>query len=284
VSEQQYDEEWLLEMSCRKLDRALEERLNQRLQLGDRREYESKYSLEELTALRRAQGRRDPLEVRVTIDESAGQPRVLATLQNVDEERVSFLFYDGGDDRTGRRERWRIDLIDEHGRVADSNYLWLGMGGGIAGLHDLQYGEEGRRQNALNIRKYLAPPRSGVYSLRVSYHNERNLAGPTILDGLIYSQSAPLRVRVHNPEDPATVNQRSYIPATVATLAALLAIGSLFVARRRQPRRLAWRDLIWGAAIAAVALLWQCDQWHQARELRRLRPDEETLWRIEAIR
>ena len=89
------------------------------------------------------------------------------------------FFTDGGDDRGGRRDRWQFVLVSEQRyQILISNYSpW--NGGGVYTFGPLQFGETGHRFNFFDLRKYVAPPPSGKYSLQVLYHDRHSIADDT---------------------------------------------------------------------------------------------------------
>lgn len=261
----------------------------------------SSSNLELLTALRRAQGHRDPLRIDVSLSdhwpygEKPAIPTVSATVTNVDVGGQTCSFLQGGDDRGGRRERWRLQLVDEHGRqVADSNF-WPINGGGIFSGIELPFGETGQRPTVFDIRRYVAPPRSGRYQLQVLYHNSVSIAHSPSLAGLIVSKSDPVWVVVSNPEEPAT---KPKLPIPLPTIAMCIAVGlilatSMFrrathplptdVAERTQCRsawRLAPRDTIWAVVLIAIACGYGYDSLRQSRYLETFKPHESAKWTI----
>src|SRR5205085_1571473 len=103
-------------------------------------------NLKLLTALRRAEGRPDPLTIHLTLDgpqrfmSKFREPIVKATIENVDPGREAVNLHQGSD---SNGERWRFALTDEQDRrVADSNFISLTMGGGLGSMGPFQYGEK----------------------------------------------------------------------------------------------------------------------------------------------
>jgi hypothetical protein len=248
-------------------------------------------NLEPLTALRRAQGCADPLRIRV---ELAGQknlasnfyePQLRAVIENVDSGKETVMLQEGGDYRGGRLDRWRFLLMDEKGRpVGDSNYL-SGMGGGISQTRLLYHGDVSTGNYVFDLRKYLAPPRSGKYQLQAIYHNSIPIAGEQEVSGLIVVKSAPIPVIVNNPQNRVTKRPWINIPAPLAVLFACLgltltSITSSDVQSCNRIRRLSFspgisrRDFRWGILIIVIASgMWLSDQ----------RPSTaQTPWRVQA--
>lgn len=157
------------------------------------------YNLELLTALRRAQGKPDPLHI--TIEgpkqiEAIGSdlPALRVAIKNVDHEKTSVGFTVGGDYRSGRQARWRILLEDEHGKAMPVREHLGFIGGGLFGHELLEHG--GSWKTTLAVRSFIEVPPPGQYQLTVLYHNTQTIAGSAHTDGLIVSRSDPIRLTV----------------------------------------------------------------------------------------
>ena len=257
--------------------------------------------LEILTALRRAQGKPDPLHIQVRPADREhtgyGDNAILleATLTNVDVGRDAFVLLQGGDYRGGRRDRWQLMLIDQHGwAVANSNYLSV-LGGGLLGFSRLRAGETAKETVVFDLRRYVSPPRSGKYWLHAYYHNDLTIAGDRNFTGLIVSKSEPIAVTVVNPQD----RQAPWLPAEARPIAAILTLGGLFtllalartfcpskrisqsdVEPPRWGRRSMVRDVCWGALILAVGVGYWADYHYQTRTIARLHPDADAIWTL----
>jgi hypothetical protein len=244
-------------------------------------------NLELLTALRRAQGRPDPLRIEVSlggaaqlqINESA--PAVRAAVTNVDAERQPVHFTRGGDYRGGRRERWRAVLTDSRGRrVRESNFMSF-MGGGIASLGPFEFGASDQDGHAFDLRRYVAPTRSGKYQLQLVYHNEVDIASDPDLDGLIVTRSEPIDVVIRVP-----ANGRRLSPGFQSLLAVLAASALLTAAivasnrRRSPPTVLALRDMAWLCLLIAVAIGVWLDDRYWTQRIGDLTPDADASWSI----
>jgi len=261
------------------------------------------HNLELLTALRRAQNEPDPLRIDLKLSDrwpygkQAPAPTVLATITNTDVGMEAVSFTDGGDDR-GRRERWRVLLTDEHGqRVSDSNFRPMG-GGGLAGVGPLEFCKCGNRTNVFDIRRYVAPPRSGKYQLQVLYHNQIGIASEQDLTGLIVSKSDPIWISVHNLDEAesAQLGMRPHPALAILAACALLFASSLLrlastsrvqresLADAKQtastPIKISRRDWCWSALIVAVALAFWLDHQRQERRIERTYEDAKARWTI----
>lgn len=247
-------------------------------------------NIELLTALRRAQGERDPLTLELEIGRrpswaaNYAGPCLQAVVRNVDVGNEAVFFTDGCDDRGGRRERWRFVLTDEKGqRVADSNYCPM-MRGGVGTFGPLQHGETGHRINFFELRKYVAPPSSGRYQLEAFYHNDVGIANERDVSGLIVSKSKPIAVIVRNPSPAAKADRRRFDFEAVAILAACAALTAMSVASSKSTsdrvRTISRRDLCWSALVAGLAVAMWLDQKHQAAKVMHARPHAAAQWSI----
>jgi hypothetical protein len=238
------------------------------------------YNLELLAALRRAQGKPDPLRIEISLADptkvnlDASAPAVQAKITNVDSGKEPVHFTRGGDYRGGRRERWRAVLTDAFGRpVRDSNYQSF-IGGGIASLGPFAFGETDLDGHSFDLRRYVAPSRSGRYRLQLFYHNELNLADEPDMTGLIVTKSDPLDVII-------TVPARAGLPAGVQSLLAILAAAGLLAAITAiANKKLSIRDIVWTCLLVAVAIgVWQGGRYWDNR-IAMLSPDADSSWSI----
>ncbi len=248
-------------------------------------------NLELLTALRRAQGRPDPLTLEMALDSRPpwrtkySGPCLQAIVRNVDVGDEPVFFVDGCDDRGGRRERWRFALIDERGnQIADSNYAPM-MGGGLGTFAPLKHGNTGTRVNFFELPKYVAPPPSGRYQLQAFYHNDIGIASERDISQLIVSKSEPLSVVVHNPTPRSDPQRRSDSrrPLTVLAGCAVLIMVSVISRMRRSDRKLlpiSRRDSIWCVLLVSIAIGMWLDQRRQSKLIFDVRPDAAAEWSI----
>lgn len=258
-------------------------------------------NLELLTALRRAEGNRDPLTIRLELDGSPrvmskfAEPRLRAVIENVDIGREPVKLLEGGDYRGGRLERWRFLLKDKYGkRVADSADLWFGNGG-ILQSYPLIYGAKSSWDYKFDLRSYLAPPASGTYYLQAFFHG-RYIARDRDISGLIAVKSEPISVVVEN-RDPS--NSRRYLgrfpgPLGVLAVCFVLAVSSIVrprkagisapgqhVSETRSLPGILRRDFCWGILILVFAIaMWLTDGRHESDAGWYQRPDTEAQWAI----
>jgi hypothetical protein len=242
------------------------------------------HNLELLTALRRSRNRPDPLRIDVelsghlTYGKSDRPPTVTATITNVDVGREAVVLMQGGDYRGGRRDRWQFLLTNENGqRVADSNFLSFN-GGGVFGYRPLDYSQTAKGAS-VDLRRYIAAPRSGRYQLQALYHNRVSIADEQDLAGLIVSKSAPIWVAVNNLDQTERWWTKGPHPA-LAILAAGALLTAMAVVRIGRSWKIVRRDLVWAALLAAIALGFWLDTLRQSHQLHRLVPDAHARWTI----
>ena len=245
---------------------------------------------EVLTALRRAEGKPDPIYVHVQLidTDTEGRPKltdsIRPALENVDSEQNDVYLTHGGDDRSGREARWRVHLTNEAGvRVPDADFCGTGMGGGLFGFGPVKFGEK-TQEDWLPLRDYVAPPPSGRYQMEVIY-SEQVIADDANLDGLIVWKSDPIAVIVDNPRYPPF--QISALP--LLGMFGLFTAGSLIV-RIRQRRRavpgaglapfLSRRDGIVMCLVLALLVGWSLDVGWLNLQISRAQADSGGRWTI----
>lgn len=243
-------------------------------------------NLDLLTALRRAQGKPDPLKIQVELPTKTFDgkivdfPLVFARLKNVDDEAIGFSR--GGDYRGGRSERWRVHLIDEAGhQVGDSNFLSLMGGGLIGGLH-LKPGETYDSPFWIDARSYVRPPKSGRYTLQL-VHTQSHIADEPDLTGMIVWKSDPVPVIVHNQDMDG-------YPVSAIPLVFLIAIGMVAMSvHERRVRRLAgsqgeqagkghWRKFLPATILLILIAAWFGDSYRLRMQIEEKLPDSEASW------
>jgi|GEM_PF-3833282 len=246
-----------------------------------------------LTALRRAQGKHDPVEVLIGLDkqqtivDDAPQiaPRVIVDLKNVDAEPIALTR--GGDYRSGRQSRWRVELFDEWGkRLPDSNFPPWGTGGGISSFGFVKPGESVYRydENTLDARSYVKLPPSGRYQLQVVYA-EQEIASEPELSGLAVWRSRKLPVIVENFTAQHAERVTSIPLFAILCIAGLIAMLAAIRSRRIvdatrivQRGGLNLRDFIALSLLIILAGLWTLSSRQWSATIERLRPDRDTEW------
>jgi hypothetical protein len=224
-------------------------------------------NLELLTALRRAQGKPDPLKIHLKFEggpvllSQFQKPRFSAVIENVDSNGEAVSLEQGGDYRGGRLDKWRFELIDEKGRVVSGLNL-LGGGDGMSQRLPLQYGGQSSWSYKFDLQDYLAPPPGGKYKLRALYHNDVHISGLSDVDGLIVTKSTPIPVVVHSRSRMGATHPRFRMPLPLGVLLACLAvtIASIVVNSSRR-LGISRRDFRWGLIIIALSVgMWLSDE------------------------
>lgn len=150
--------------------------------------------LEPLTVLRRLEGRPDPLAIRVRGPRSITAtfpelPTLSVAFENVDVEGRAFTVTRGGDYRSGRSARWRVELRDADGRAIPVEREPYGLGGGLHSRTPLQPGESWEVE--LPLGRFAVPTGAGPFTLIVQYHDAVAIAGVEELDGYLAFASDP---------------------------------------------------------------------------------------------
>ncbi|HKX45254.1 MAG TPA: hypothetical protein VJP77_00920, partial [Planctomycetota bacterium] len=172
-----------------------------------------------LLALRRVQGRPDPIGIDIDLPPVVELPfpelpHFTAALTNRDVEQMSCTFRLGGDYRGGRLARWRFDVRDPDGRALPDRYWARSMGGGFQSSDTLGPGESWSTH--LDMASYVEPAAIPLLRFRVLYHDTLAIADADEepLEGLIVASSAeqtlvwtPRRVVV-GAEDRALADAR----------------------------------------------------------------------------
>ena len=153
---------------------------------------------EMLTALRRIQGRPDPLEVTV---ESAEQvevtwpdiPRFKVTLRNREADGPRFAIGPENNYRGGFLRAFRFDVVRADGSRVPVRQRW-GDFGGVETLTSLKPGEEWH--SVLDMRDYISALDCGVYTVRAQYGEDAMFSNARDLRGRICYSSEPFSLSV----------------------------------------------------------------------------------------
>ncbi len=160
-------------------------------------------NLEPRTALRRLQGKPDPMMV-VVMNPKRPNPRsrsvkklgsnypelpfLEVALKNQDKARESLGYQQLGDYRSGRQTRWRIELHDSNGKpVEPITTTERSMDGGMTSRATLD--PKGTWETRLVLSRYIQPLAPGKYTLRVLYHDHLDIANQPSNEGLVLSAS-----------------------------------------------------------------------------------------------
>lgn len=163
-------------------------------------------NVEWLTAVRRLEGKPDPLHIVVAGKRTRScklgyLPTFLVLLTNVDRDKAEVLFTEGGNYRTGRQARWRFEVTDPGGNaLACRPPPAFGTAGGVCTIGTLEYGESWVTH--LDMNKFVEITAPGKYTLRILYHDDVTIANRKDVAGLIMSTSLPIRLVV----EPITVH------------------------------------------------------------------------------
>jgi len=186
--------------------------------------------LELSTALRRIEGRRDPLAVEVRNREPLELsfpelPTYEVWLANVDEGGESFGLTLGGNYRSGRLARFRVALADAGSELGVRKDWPLGLGGGLSTRGRLRPGafwdRRGLREQGepeplpLALREYAVPRGPGRHVVRIQYHDHVAIAGADDVSGLVLSSSVALELTWLVREVRLTAQDRARIGALV---------------------------------------------------------------------
>lgn len=177
--------------------------------------------LELLAALRRIQGRRDPLilEVRTEreLESSAPDlPEVTVALKNADPEGVLYRYTKGGNYRTGRWARWRFEVRDAAGREMPIIDQYGFFGGGMYVRDTLKPGDSWCA--TLAMHKYVRPLPPGRYSVRVQYSDRACISEYTDIRGSIVFESKLLHLTVRMREIEFSAAERAEMKGWISGL------------------------------------------------------------------
>ncbi len=158
---------------------------------------EADLDLEYLTALRRAQRKTDPLAIEVlepgpieiTFPE---EPVLECRIVNVDVEGESIFLTEGGSYRSGRFERMWVEGTGPDGRPLEGREWKRSFGGGMSQTRELKLGKSVGL--VVPLSSYVVFPSPGVYSLRIHYHDQDDIARDGSVAGRIVTSTRPIRV------------------------------------------------------------------------------------------
>jgi hypothetical protein len=155
--------------------------------------------LQLLTALRRLQGKPDPVAIEVrevrpeTVVWPGGVELDLAIVhRDLEGELVTLRL--GGDYRSGRATRWRLEAVGADGRPAERCRFRPGIGGGAEQVMALAPGAEQRV--TLRSLSYLEPLEPGRYRLRAARHEYVSIVDEPDLEGRLCLETADIAVEV----------------------------------------------------------------------------------------
>jgi hypothetical protein len=239
-----------------------------------------------LIALRRAEGQGCPIRVVVSVpplnsgSSAHHSTLVRAEIQNTDPRRKSvwrpYL----------SPSHWRFVLTDESGRlVGDSNYLYTDSRLRVNRVHT------GAREDSrdtiwtdIDLRTFLAPPRSGKYRLQ-AFYRAAGIRRESDLSDMFITKSEPILVVVHNPNERGSMPSAADLRTGFAGVVACGMLGffglSLRARARRWARFFTIRDALWFVVVLAVLAVAWIDHARQVDKLWEVFPDAEAQWSIE---
>jgi len=174
-------------------------------------------NLELLMALRRSQKRPDPLTIRIGVEEGKvikcdplTLPTIKCTLENVDSEKQSISFQFGGNYRSGRQTRFRVELRNTAGELLPRK-LQYGIinGGGISRSGELEFGR--KWETKINLQAFVDFPKPGKYDAEIMYHDQNTIAFADDVNGLIVAKSRKFEIEILTVEITVTKAQQSKV-------------------------------------------------------------------------
>lgn len=157
-----------------------------------------------LTALRRLQGKPDPVDVVVEGDREVAltwpvEHTFKVALRLADGERGPVAFMEGGDYRRGRQERFRVEATDSSGKILPARRLRDGFIGGLLDYRDLKPGEAWKTE--LDLASYLSLPSPGTYRVRIQYHDRQYISDLDDVSRFIVCASREITIKA----EPRTI-------------------------------------------------------------------------------
>ena len=176
-------------------------------------------NLEILTTLRRMQGKLDPLHV--VVDREVNEPLACdfpslpalnVALVNQDAEKTPVRFINGGDYRSGRPARWRVEVRNAAGKeMPVRDQFGDEFRGGLFNDGELAFDE--RWRTTLEMSSFVPPLPPGDYRVRVLYHDgiciSEQPQSPDAL-GLVTSRSQEFDLKVR-PRVVVLANERDRV-------------------------------------------------------------------------
>ncbi len=178
-------------------------------------------NVELLTALRRAQGKPDPLPVVVSgADELEAifpnLPVFEAALVNCDVQKLPVTFKEGGDYRSGRQDRWRFDVRDAKSKpMPVKQHSGIIEGGGLYHMSVLKHEESW--ETVLPMRKFIHLP-PGDYTVVIQYHDDETISGRPRTEELVVCRSEPIKLHLQPRVIDVTGKDREAAKAAAAAL------------------------------------------------------------------
>lgn len=159
-------------------------------------------SLELLTALRRSEKRKDPLSIQLSIDTKVeikcsplDLPKIKCTIENVDEEKEEVDFQFGGNYRSGKQTRFRVEMRDSAGVLLPPKKRYgVINGGGISRSGHLAFGE--KWETVVDLQSFVSFPTPGRYVCEIIYSDQNQISELEDVTGLILSKSRKFEIEI----------------------------------------------------------------------------------------
>jgi tetratricopeptide (TPR) repeat protein len=167
--------------------------------------------LEVLTALRRVQGKPDPVTIEVKKPEQIvydfpDAPDLVVSLQNRDTDNTCVAHIHGRDSRGGHASRWYFQVHDSKGNLVPGFFPWDSYRVRMYSVGSLKAGES--IEVELEARNFVRVPEPGDYSLQILFHESVWLAD---LGGEPEEAMIADRVTCHSKMLKMTVRPREII-------------------------------------------------------------------------
>jgi len=135
-------------------------------------------------------------------------PTLIARLTSADLERQAIFITKGGDYRSGRYARWRIEVRDSQDRLIPMRPNTSMSGGGMFQRGFLEFDQSW--ETDLRMADYVDLPKPGDYTVTLVYHNEVTIADlniplkkgadplrePDDLENLLVFRSKPFKLKI----------------------------------------------------------------------------------------
>ena len=174
-----------------------------------------------LSALRRLQGKSAPVDLLVEGDREVVLTwpaehtfRVALRLAAGEQEPVAFM--KGGDYRSGRQERFRIEARDAGGKVVPPRERLDLELGGLCSFESLKPGDAWKTD--LDLASYVHLPGPGTYRLRIQYHDRHFISDLEDVSPFLLCASRGITVRVEPRTVRLSAEERKDIAGWIAAL------------------------------------------------------------------
>jgi hypothetical protein len=174
-----------------------------------------------LTALRRLQGRPDPVEVVVEGDREVVltwpvEHTLRVALRLAEGEPGPIAFMEGGDYRSGRQERFRIAARDSSGNVLPPRGRLSMTGGGLIDHGELTPGRAWKTE--LDLTSYVHLSKPGTYRVRVEYHDRQCISDLADVSRLILCRSPEITITAEPRTVPLSAQERKDIAGWIEAI------------------------------------------------------------------